>query len=361
MSNDHHKSAHHEHHESAHHEHHVAPKEETILGFGVKTIAVIAVLIIATAIIATWVGYGAGLNNSGKSVVPVQGGSGVVTKVDTLALKTKVQDYINTNLLVEPNISAKITDVNDAGNGLYALGFEIYEGTSVVSSGVIYSNNDKLLIGNAFDLNKPLEKPKPPEPVKTEVVKSDKPVVDLYVMSFCPYGNKAEDTMLPVYNLLKEEVEFNINFIVNTSGDSVSSLHGNPEVVQNEREACVLKNYDLNKMLNFMVYVNDNCGSNGSCWENGAKALGIDTKKITDCVASDGLALMKASEAASNEANASGSPTMLINGVPSTAVYAYGNSEAYKAAICAAFNNAPADCSVALTGDATAATQGGSC
>jgi len=361
MSNDHNKDVHHEHHNSAHHEHHVvAPKEETILGFGVKTIAVIAVLVIATALIATWAGYGAGLNNSSKPIVPIQT-TGVITKVDTLALKSKVQDYINSNLLTDPNVSAKITDVNDAGNGLYSLGFEIYEGTSVVSSGVIYSNDEKLLIGNAFDLNMPLPKPETPEPVATQVVKSDKPVVDLYVMSFCPYGNKAEDTLLPAYNLLKEEVDFNVHFIVSTSGDTVSSLHGNPEVVQDEREACVLKNYDFSTWLNFAVYVNDTCGSNGSCWEDAAAEYKIDTKTITDCVANEGVALMKENEAASNAAGAQGSPTMIINGVETTAVYNYSNSEAYKAAICNAFNVAPTDCNVALTGDAAANVQGGSC
>jgi len=148
---------------------------------------------------------------------------------------------------------------------------------------------------------------------------------------------------------------------VNVNGTEVQSLHGAPEVVQNQREACVQKNYDLNKMLNFMVYVNDNCGSNGSCWETGATALGIDKAKINACVASDGLALMQANADASAAANANGSPTLLINGVNTTAVYQYGNSEAYKAAICNSFTTAPAECSAVLSGDATATTQGGSC
>lgn len=194
--------------------------------------------------------------------------------------------------------------------------------------------------------------------------KSDKPVVDLYVMSFCPYGNKAEDTMKTVYELLKNKADFNFHYIVSVADDKIQSLHGEKEVVQNEREACVLKNYGKDKWFNFVSYVNKNCGADGACWEAGAKSLTIDTAKVNSCVASEGLALMKADADISSAAGASGSPTMLINGQTTQAVYQYGNSEGYKKAICDAFNTAPAECSKTLSAGTPAAqgtTQGGSC
>lgn len=199
------------------------------------------------------------------------------------------------------------------------------------------------------------------------IPKTDKPTVDLYVMSFCPYGNKAEDTMKPVYDLLKNKVDFNFHYIVSVGGDSIQSLHGEKEVAQNEREACVMKNYGKDKWFGFVSYVNAKCGSDGACWEAGAKSLGINTAKITACVTEDGSDLMKADEKISKEAKASGSPTLKINGANSKAVYQYGNPEAYKQAICDAFNTAPAECSKKLAtvqGAATSAqaeAQGGSC
>lgn len=193
-----------------------------------------------------------------------------------------------------------------------------------------------------------------------EIPKKDTPQVDLYVMSFCPYGNKAEDTLKPVYNLLKDKVTFNFHYIVSTNGNTVQSLHGEKEVSENEREACVLKQYGKGKWMDFVTYVNDNCGSDGSCWEAGAKSLGIDTTKISSCVTSEGFNLMKAEEKASSDAGASGSPTLLINGVTTKSVYQYGNSEAYKQAICGSFNTAPAECSKTLSSE-TSTTQGGSC
>jgi glutaredoxin len=147
-----------------------------------------------------------------------------------------------------------------------------------------------------------------------EVPKTDKPKVDLFVMSFCPYGNKSEDTLKSVYALLKNKVEFNFHYIVTVEGDKVQSLHGEKEVAQNEREACVLKDYGKDKWFDFVAYVNKNCGSDGACWEAGAKILGINSVKVSACVAADGLALMKANAEISDQAGATGSPTLMING-----------------------------------------------
>ncbi len=190
--------------------------------------------------------------------------------------------------------------------------------------------------------------------------KSDKPAVDLFVMSFCPYGNKAEDTLKSVYVLLKDKVNFNFHYIVTVEGDKISSLHGQKEVDQDEREACVLKNYGKGRWLDFVSYVNANCGSDGKCWEAGAKSMAVDTAKISACVSSEGLALMKADAEISSAAGASGSPTMAVNGQTTQAVYQYGNSEAYKKAICDAFNTAPAECSKTLSSE-TSTAPGGSC
>jgi len=192
--------------------------------------------------------------------------------------------------------------------------------------------------------------------------KADKPQVDLYVMSFCPYGNKSEDTMKPVYDLLKNKVDFNFHYIVTVSGSDVQSLHGATEVAQNEREACVLRDYGKDKWFAFVTYVNAKCGSDGACWEAGAKSLGLNSAKITACVAKDGLALMKTEGDVSSKAGASGSPTLMINGAISKVAYQYGKPEAYKKAICDSFNVAPAECAKVLADQAASTTaQGGSC
>lgn len=53
-----------------------------------------------------------------------------------------------------------------------------------------------------------------PTPVPFNPTKSAKPEVKFFVMSFCPYGNRAEEGLEPVYQLLKNKVDFKPQYIV---------------------------------------------------------------------------------------------------------------------------------------------------
>ncbi|EKE21014.1 MAG: hypothetical protein ACD_7C00384G0004 [uncultured bacterium] len=269
--------------------------------------------------------------------------------------KSAALDFINKNL-VQAGTKVDIAGVVAEGS-LYKLDLDV-AGQKITA----YMTNDgSLFFPTGKDMNATTPKAEAPavEPDK-EIAKSVKPVVDLYVMAFCPFGNKAEDTLSPVYDLLKNKVTFNFHYIVSTNGDEIQSLHGAKEVTENEKEACVLKNYGKDKWMDIVTYVNTNCGNDGVCFETGAKSLGIDGAKVNSCVSSNGVALMKENEKSSTEAGASGSPTMIINGVSTSKVYQYGNSEAYKQIICSAFETAPAECEKVLA-TTTTTTEGGSC
>ena len=196
-------------------------------------------------------------------------------------------------------------------------------------------------------MTRPLQNAQAEQPSQP-VPKTDKPKVDLYVMSFCPYGNEAENTMLPVYKLLKDKVDFNVKYIVSASGDTIQSLHGQTEVEQNARELAVAALYGKDKLWDFMAAINTNCGRDASCWETEAKNLGMDAQKIKDYTAKQGTDALKKEAQESGANGVQGSPTLIINGQETQAVYNYGNPEAYKAAICSAFNSAPAECKQAV-------------
>jgi len=276
--------------------------------------------------------------------------------------QAQVDDFINNNLM-QPGIKADIEKV-EKENGLYKITLKIGEGNQaqeVVS--YLTVDGKKFFPSEPMDIEevkKQIKEAKEKEAEPENISKSVKPKIDLYVMSFCPYGNQAEDTIKPVYDLLKNKADFNFHYIVSSNGDTVKSLHGEKEVAQNEREACVLKNYGKDKWMSFVTYVNKNCGNDGSCWEAGAKSLAISVAKINTCVNSSGKNLMKEDEKASTAAGASGSPTLVINGTQTKAVYQYGNSEAYKQAICLAFEAAPEECGKVLSAE-TSTSAGGSC
>ncbi|MDZ4385001.1 MAG: hypothetical protein U0944_01130, partial [Candidatus Moranbacteria bacterium] len=166
--------------------------------------------------------------------------------------KSKVADFVNGNLL-QAGTTATIEDAS-VENGLYKITINIAGKQKVVT---YLSKDGKKFFPEAMDtdVEKKEVAEKQPEEVK-EIPKSDKPVVDLYVMSFCPFGNKAEDTLKSAYDLLKKKVDFNFHYIVSSNGEEILSLHGPKEVAQNKREACVLKNYGKDKWFAFVEYVN---------------------------------------------------------------------------------------------------------
>jgi hypothetical protein len=213
----------------------------------------------------------------------------------------------------------------------------------------------------------PVSSPKPttsPTPVP-EPVKSARPSVELFVMSFCPYGVQAENAMDPVVGLLGTKADFKVRYIASVSGttvDSVKSLHGLPEAKEDLRQLCIAKYYPQ-ALWPYLVDVNAQCypvNKNATqlefCQKNVTATRGIDNQKIETCASgSEGLALLGADEAITQNLKISGSPTILINGQK---YMGQRTAEAYKQGICASFQTPPAECSVNLSAQAVAASTG---
>ncbi len=214
------------------------------------------------------------------------------------------------------------------------------------------------LIGSYADSYALVNSQAPAQPPATTVIKSDVPEVKLYVMSYCPYGNVAEEAMDPVVELLGNTIDLKIHYIVSISGETINSLHGPVEANQNIREACIQRDYDIQTFWDFLAYTNKNCTLNNieTCWESAADVTGIDKAAVQSCFETDGLSLMQADTLLTSQFGVSGSPTLMINGA---IVNVARTPEAYKQAICSAFNNAPAACDVVLSDDGSQAD--GSC
>jgi len=269
----------------------------------------------------------------------------------------KAVNYINQNL-VEAGSTATLVSVKDAGN--------IYEITTSYKSSniIIYATKDgNYLFLQSYNMAQPTSTTQPEEfnPTKTDV-----PDADLYVMSFCPYGIQAEQTMKPVLDLLGTKANIKIRFIANVQGttmDSIQSLHGANEAMEDLRQVCIMKNYDQATYWKYLMEFDANCSSlynNAAnldvCWKAAANKFSIDTAKIESCSNStDAINLMKADEQLTEQYGVSGSPTLIVNG----ATYNGARTpEAFKQAICAGFNTKPAECSQNLTSTGTAASGG---
>lgn len=296
--------------------------------------------------------------------------TGCNTKNQTVTLtieeaKTKASEFFQNNL-IQPGTDVSIKEVTEEA-GMYKVIFNVptQGGTQELNS---YITKDGLyFFPQGFDIAQTeqeiAEKKAAQEATQNQTVpKNDKPLVELFVMSFCPYGVTAEAAMSPVIDLLGNDADINIRFIANITGDDinqVSSLHGPIEGIEDARQLCVAKNYDKTILWSYVNEINEKCYPiyrNGDdiyqdCWQTAAQNNGIDINKIDTCVESEGPDLIREENTLTTKYGVSGSPTLIINGVKYTGAR---TSEAFKTAICNAFNNAPESCSEELSTSSTA-------
>lgn len=210
-------------------------------------------------------------------------------------------------------------------------------------------------------------------PVTTEIVKADKPNIDLFVMTYCPFGLQAQKTMLPVYDLLKDKANIKIRFVNYV-------MHDKQEINENLVQYCIQSESSEKYRDYLSCFVND--GDSAKC----LLEANIDQKVLDSCVASadneynitadyenkdtwlQGTYPKFNVENDLNETyNVGGSPTVVING--QTVNINPRTPENYKAFICQSFNVQPEECIETLSteipapsfGAGTAAGSGGSC
>jgi protein-disulfide isomerase len=197
----------------------------------------------------------------------------------------------------------------------------------------------------------------------------NKPQIDFFVMSYCPYGNVAEEAIEPAYQNLKDKAIFNPRYVVyaNYGGGGSDyciedgkycSMHGVQELNQDIRELCVDKYMGIDNYFKFVLEMNDKCTSKNAdtCWVQVAKDLGLDTEKISTCESDEGVELAKENYDACQALGVSGSPTVFIEGEKYSG---QRTPQAFQAALCNAFEDAPEECGTALSAEQQGAQ--GSC
>jgi glutaredoxin len=298
----------------------------------------VAIIGIAAVIVILLV-YGVTQNVPGQvTVVPLK----------TCAEKTIL--YINNNL-VSPGTSATLANVSE-NRGIYDITI-VYQGRDMI----IHTTRDcSTLFTSSIDMNATAaaSQTRPSQPAAAPV-KTDRPVVDLYVMAFCPYGTQAESAMKPVVSLLGSKADIRVRYITTVRGTSVASvqsLHGIPEAQEDLRQICILKK-NPEKFWEYLGLFNDACYPQyqnadrlDACWKNVSARTGIDRTSIETCASSEeGLALLKADEVLSDKDGASASPTLMINGQE---FRGSRTPDAYKQAICDHFVTPPSECTTTL-------------
>ncbi|MFC1722505.1 DsbA family protein [Nanoarchaeota archaeon] len=212
---------------------------------------------------------------------------------------------------------------------------------------------------------------------KIGIKKGDnKPQIDFFVMSYCPYGNQAEEGIEPVYRLLGDKADFNVRYVIysNYGGggpeycydedDQYCSMHGIQELNQNIREKCVQNHMGTSDMFDFMLAMNTECNYQNAdtCWEGVAEDLGLDTSVIEKCEKDEALTYLEEDKELNELLGVRGSPSVFVEG---KAYNGGRDALGYAQALCAGFENAPVECnaeSLATLGSGTpAAAPAGGC
>ena len=110
-----------------------------------------------------------------------------------------------------------------------------------------------------------------------------KPTLELFVMSYCPFGIQAEEKLFPIVKKLGDKIDFKLQFIADekeelTSQDSTPfiSLHGYPEVAENIRQLLIAQEYP-ERYLDYILCRGKKLNEN---WETCARKFNINVEKI---------------------------------------------------------------------------------
>jgi hypothetical protein len=181
---------------------------------------------------------------------------------------------------------------------------------------------------------------------------SEKPVVELFVMSHCPYGLQTEKGILPVVELLGDKIDFEVKFVY-------YAMQGKTELDEELVQYCIQKDFS-SKYLDYLSCFVEEGDTQGCIDENN-----IDSDDLYDCVAetdetydvtelynnmdtwiSGRFPQMNIYKADNEKYSIDGSPTLIIDGVETSSSR---DSASLLSAICSKFTSQPYECSRTLS------------
>ena len=185
-----------------------------------------------------------------------------------------------------------------------------------------------------------------------EMEKNDKPKVEIFVMSHCPYGTQIEKGLLPVLDRLGDKIDFELKFCT-------YAMHGKKELDEQLRQSCIQKEEPAK--LKEYLYCFLEADKSDEC----VVATGINSSKLNSCVAAtdkeykvtenfndqstwlSGKFPIFDVHKEDNEAyGVAGSPGLVINGKK---VSSGRDSQSLLEIVCSGFSEQPEECQESLS------------
>jgi hypothetical protein len=257
-------------------------------------------------------------------------------------------DFINS----QGGPQIELVKVEDFGSNLYKVTV-LAEGQEIP---IHVTRDGKYFAQGVIPLIEPEESENPvgnPDVSTTnyDVPKTDKPFVELFVMSHCPFGTQAEKGLLPVLELLGDKVDSKIRFVN-------YAMHPTQGEVQEQLNQYCIQEEQGDKYFEYL-----RCFLEAGDGETCLAEVEIDTDMLSSCYEETDLefnVLANLEDTSSwlngrfpkfmidNELNlqygVQGSPTFVVNGVK---LDSHGRDAAsYLKTVCEAFSESPEECLV---------------
>jgi len=280
-------------------------KKHTLWKYSTFVLAILLVIIVISSFL--------GLNITGKTISETEAAD-------------SVRAFVNSQIDGE----LEIVEVN-FDNGLYEVVFLI----NGEKSNLYLTTDGKNIIfpQGLFPLSllEP-EEEEEPQNTNSEISKSDKPVVELFVMTHCPYGTQAEKGLIPAIRALDDTIDAQIRFVH-------YFMHA-PEESETPRQVCI-REEQPDKFLDYLeCFLED--GDFVMCLVE----VGIDEIKLNTCIQNNAKGYYAMDSELSQNYGVQGSPALVING---KIISSARDPASYLDVICQAFNKAPKECGEQLS------------
>jgi len=186
------------------------------------------------------------------------------------------------------------------------------------------------------------------QPAKTceDLVKTDKPQLDAFVVSQCPYGLQMQRVLADVVKsapALAENIK--VRYLGSVANGKITSMHGDAEAQENLKQICIREE----QASKYWSYVS--CYMKAGKTDECLTSTGIDKSKLSQCStnAERGLAYAKEDFDLSTKHGITGSPGLVQNNEKvSESDFGGRTAESLKTLICCGSNTKPSACSKTL-------------
>lgn len=276
------------------------------------------------------------------------------------ALKGNVEKFIKENL-VQPGTDISVKEISKEGS-LYRIVVNIGKDKQAQEVPVYATADGKLFPSEPIDMSKPQDgaDEQAAAPEQKEIPKKDVPEVELFVMSYCPYGTQIEKGIIPAIEALGNKVKFSLKFVDYAMHPTQGEVEENVRqyCIQKEEPAklnaylkCFLKKGGEVEAKSCLKTAGVNAAKNEACFKTADEQFEITKKKNDKSAWSGGqFPPFDIDKADNDKYGVKGSPTLILNGVE--VVGAPRDSASLLKTICSGFGNEPKECAKELSATA---------